>query len=41
MSLSDEAAIFSRILGRDVFHVFLNHGIDVSRQETRIPLEFE
>ena len=38
MSLSDEAAIFSRILGKDVFHVFLNHGIDVSREDTKVPL---
>jgi len=39
LSLSDEAAIFSRILGRDVFHVFVNRGLDVSRQETKIPIE--
>ena len=39
MSLSDEAAIFSRILGKDVFHVFLNHGIDVSRKDTKVPLD--
>lgn len=39
LSLSDEAAIFSRILGRDVFYVFVNHGLDVSRHETKIPIE--
>ena len=38
LSLSDEAAIFSRILGRDVFHVFVNHGLDVSRKETKVPI---
>ncbi len=39
ISLSDEAAIFSRILGRDVFYVFVNHGLDVSRHETKVPIE--
>ncbi|MBQ3342071.1 MAG: thioredoxin family protein [Kiritimatiellae bacterium] len=38
LSLSDEAAIFSRILGKDVFHVFVNHGLDVSRKETKVPI---
>lgn len=39
ISLSDEAAIFSRVLGKDVFHVFVNHGLDVSKRKTKIPLD--
>jgi hypothetical protein len=38
-SISDEAAIFSRILKKDIFHVFARKlGFRVSREDTKIPL---